>query len=74
LFSKTDLPLSQTETASLGDLSSARKYRVLIGNREWMRRNGIVLPASIDQAMSGAPVTMMVCCQKELKQATSVSM
>nr|CAB3224695.1 copper-transporting ATPase 2 [Phallusia mammillata] len=46
------LNLSQEETASLSSMSTSRKYKVLIGNREWMRRNGIVLPNSIEHIMA----------------------
>uniref|UniRef100_H2Z7G9 P-type Cu(+) transporter n=1 Tax=Ciona savignyi TaxID=51511 RepID=H2Z7G9_CIOSA len=33
-------------------LSQTSTYEVLIGNREWMQRNGISIPDSIDDAMS----------------------
>lgn len=30
---------------------NSQKYSVLIGNREWMNRNGILLQSDVDNAM-----------------------
>lgn len=48
-----DLTLTAEENKSLKPGTSSRFYRVLIGNREWMRRNGIIIPVTIDAVMKG---------------------
>lgn len=37
---------------SAGPPSSTPSYSVLIGNREWMRRNGLQVTADVEDAMS----------------------
>uniref|UniRef100_H2Z7H0 P-type Cu(+) transporter n=1 Tax=Ciona savignyi TaxID=51511 RepID=H2Z7H0_CIOSA len=44
-----DYELTTVEKTTLSQTST---YEVLIGNREWMQRNGISIPDSIDDAMS----------------------
>uniref|UniRef100_A0A7N5ZZY5 Copper-transporting ATPase 2 n=1 Tax=Anabas testudineus TaxID=64144 RepID=A0A7N5ZZY5_ANATE len=44
------LPGATTDESSM--LSAAESYSVLIGNREWMRRNGHHIGADVDAAMS----------------------
>lgn len=36
----------------LPDTWMSHKYSVLIGNREWMSRNGLLLRSDIDEAMT----------------------
>ncbi|XP_076800660.1 copper-transporting ATPase 2-like [Clavelina lepadiformis] len=47
-----NLKLTNEETVSLSSGSASHTYNVLIGNRDWMRRNGIVIPHDIDVAMA----------------------
>nr|BAH24014.1 heavy metal transporting P-type ATPase [Ascidia sydneiensis samea] len=49
---KNDLENSHDDSSDVGDVTTSRSYDVIIGNREWMRRNGIVLPNSIEDEMS----------------------
>lgn len=37
----------------LSRVNTLEKVTVLIGNREWMRRNGIDITSEVDNAMSG---------------------
>lgn len=45
------LHIEDVEVESLGAVAS-RQYRVLIGNREWMHRNGLQVTPAMDQTMS----------------------
>uniref|UniRef100_H2Z7G7 P-type Cu(+) transporter n=1 Tax=Ciona savignyi TaxID=51511 RepID=H2Z7G7_CIOSA len=45
-------PKYELTTVEKTTLSQTSTYEVLIGNREWMQRNGISIPDSIDDAMS----------------------
>uniref|UniRef100_A0A8C7L1V0 Copper-transporting ATPase 2 n=1 Tax=Oncorhynchus kisutch TaxID=8019 RepID=A0A8C7L1V0_ONCKI len=40
------------ESSLIGDTVSVPSYSVLIGNREWIRRNGLHVGADVDDAMS----------------------
>ncbi|KAJ6659211.1 hypothetical protein lerEdw1_019256 [Lerista edwardsae] len=42
---------SQPLSSKLGDATAPQFYAVLIGNREWMRRNGLHISSDIDDAM-----------------------
>uniref|UniRef100_A0A8C3XVS8 Copper-transporting ATPase 2 n=1 Tax=Chelydra serpentina TaxID=8475 RepID=A0A8C3XVS8_CHESE len=46
--------LSSVSTVSLGHNAAAPlTYSVLIGNREWMRRNGLLISSDVNDAMTG---------------------
>lgn len=36
----------------ISDTLNAQQYRVLIGNREWMIRNGLVINNDVDDSMT----------------------
>ncbi|KAL8172965.1 UNVERIFIED_CONTAM: ATPase Cu transporting protein 7B [Gekko kuhli] len=44
---------SQTLVSELGDVAVPQTYSVLIGNREWMRRNGLHISSDVHEAMTG---------------------
>ncbi|XP_054831117.1 copper-transporting ATPase 2 isoform X2 [Eublepharis macularius] len=44
---------SQTLVSNLGDAAVPKAYSVLIGNREWMRRNGLHISSDVHEAMTG---------------------
>ncbi|XP_061478343.1 copper-transporting ATPase 2 isoform X2 [Rhineura floridana] len=43
----------QTLISKLGDAAAPQTYSVLIGNREWMRRNGLHISSDVHDAMTG---------------------
>ncbi|XP_058147663.1 copper-transporting ATPase 1 [Dasypus novemcinctus] len=43
---------SMTIDAQLSNVLNAQQYKVLIGNREWMIRNGLVINNDVDDSMS----------------------
>uniref|UniRef100_A0A8C7FKK8 P-type Cu(+) transporter n=1 Tax=Oncorhynchus kisutch TaxID=8019 RepID=A0A8C7FKK8_ONCKI len=44
--------VSNTETVTWRDLVQTASYVVLIGNREWMRRNGLQIRPDVDETMN----------------------
>nr|XP_056712021.1 copper-transporting ATPase 2 isoform X1 [Euleptes europaea] len=44
---------SQTPVSKVGDAAVPQSYSVLIGNREWMRRNGLPISNDVHEAMTG---------------------
>ncbi|XP_053141059.1 copper-transporting ATPase 2 isoform X4 [Hemicordylus capensis] len=44
---------SQPGVSKLGDAEVPQTYSVLIGNREWMRRNGLHISSDVNDAMTG---------------------
>nr|XP_020643725.1 copper-transporting ATPase 2 [Pogona vitticeps] len=44
---------SQPLISKLGDADVSQTYSVLIGNREWMRRNGLYISSDVHEAMTG---------------------
>uniref|UniRef100_A0ACB8GEX6 ATPase Cu transporting protein 7B n=1 Tax=Sphaerodactylus townsendi TaxID=933632 RepID=A0ACB8GEX6_9SAUR len=45
--------ISQTPFSKVGDSAAPQTYSVLIGNREWMRRNGLPISSDVHEAMTG---------------------
>ncbi|XP_056011755.1 copper-transporting ATPase 1-like isoform X3 [Ostrea edulis] len=51
LFDGEEISATIEESSSLGAVAS-RPYKVLIGNREWMTRNGLIVTDKMDETMT----------------------
>nr|XP_039264519.1 copper-transporting ATPase 2-like [Styela clava] len=71
------LEFTSAEKMVLSTASSSLKTKVLLGNREWMKRNGIVISKNVDNVMSehetSGHTAILVCIDGKLICALAIA-